>query len=118
MKNLMMFLGAVLLVGAAACSSSSNGATKAASGACPAVGDTTNCSADPPATQSDVDTCNKLEGDATCGSKYTAYYECAGQNDKCTASNTTDESAIQAACATQYSAYTSCVAGESTVDGG
>jgi hypothetical protein len=117
MKNLVMFLGAVLVCASAACSSSSNAASAAASGNCPAVGSTV-CSADPAVTQSDADACVKAKNDATCGSKYTAVLQCAGSNVKCDSSNHEDDSAIQTACKTQLDAYTSCVAGGTTTDGG
>ena len=108
MKNLVMFLGAVLLVGAAACSSSSNAASQAAGGSCPSVGSTA-CSADTPTAQADVDACNKSLNDPTCGSKYKDLLVCAGQNAKCGSDNKTDSSAITSACGTQISAYSACL---------
>jgi hypothetical protein len=116
MKNLVMFLGAVLLVGAAACSSSSNAASQAAAGNCPSVGSTA-CSADTPETQADVDSCNKSLNDPTCGSKYKDLLVCAGQNAKCGSDNKTDSSGILSACGSQVSAYSACTT-PATGDGG
>lgn len=115
MKNLVMFLGAVLLVGAAACSSSSNAASQAASGSCPSVGSTA-CSADTPVTQDEVTQCQNALNDATCGSKYKDALECEGQNAKCGSDNKTDSTSITSACASQLSAYETCALGE--VDAG
>ena len=110
MKNLMMFLGAVLLCSAAACSSSS-AASEAASGNCPSVGPGV-CSADPAITQDEVNQCNTAKADATCGSKYTSYLECAGSNVKCGSDNKEDDSAVTANCASQFNAYFSCASAE------
>ncbi len=112
MKNLVMFLGAVLLMGAAACSSSSSPAGAASSGNCPSAGPNV-CSADPAITQADVDQCNKSLNDATCGSKYKAYLECAGTNVKCDSSNHEDDSSVTSNCGSQLSAYVSCASGGS-----
>ncbi len=112
MKNLMMFLGAVLVCSAVACSSSSgSGSAAVASGNCPAVGATSKCSADAPAAQSDVDSCNKALNDATCGSKYKDILVCEGTNQTCKSDNTTDTGALETACASQITAYSSCLQG-------
>jgi hypothetical protein len=112
MKNLMMFLGAVLVCSAVACSSSSgSGSAAVAAGNCPTAGQTSKCSADPAATQSDADSCNKALSDATCGSKYKDLLVCEGTNQTCKSDNTTDTGALTTACSSQISAYSSCLSG-------
>jgi len=66
MKNLLMFLGSVLLVSAAACSSNSGSGAIA----CPAAGEK-DCPNSTPITQDLADACNK------CLSTYQAYGQCA-----------------------------------------
>jgi hypothetical protein len=117
MKNLVMFLGAVLFVGAAACSSSSDAASSAASGNCPAVGSKV-CSADDAVTQDEADECVKDKNDATCGAKYTAALECEGSNAKCGSDNKLDGASLLAACSTQLQAYSDCTTPSTTGDGG
>jgi len=87
-----------------------------ASGQCPPVGSMI-CPNDPAATQSDVDSCAKSLSDASCGSVYKNYLECAGQNVKCDSSGQSDSTSIQSACTTQAQAYETC-AGADTGDAG
>ncbi len=98
-----------LAVGSFACSSSSDAASKAADGDCPAVGDKV-CSAEDAATQKDVDQCNTLKGDAKCGSAFTSYYKCLGANVSCDSSgkNTEDTTKV---CQTEAKAYSDCSSG-------
>jgi hypothetical protein len=102
-----------------ASTSGSSGTNNAlASGQCPPVGSMI-CPNDPAATQSDVDDCNKSLSDATCGSDYKLYLECAGNNVKCDSSGQSDSSSIQSACANQAQIYKSCAGGDTvTTDGG
>ena len=117
MKKAFALTAAIVLsVGAFACSSSSDAASKAADGDCPAVGDKV-CSNDDAATQSDVDQCNSLKSDSKCGDKFTAYYKCLGANVSCDSNghNTDDGSK----CQSEATAYGTCASGStSTGDGG
>ena len=91
------------------CSSSSSDAASAASyGNCPAVGSKA-CPNDTATAQADVDQCAKLKADAKCGSKYVDVLKCAGDNVTCDAAGKYDSAKGQAACKTQTDAYVSCV---------
>jgi hypothetical protein len=119
-KNLIVFFGAVLSCGVAACSSSSSG-----SGAisCPAVG-TKECPNSTAITQSLVDACNK------CLTTYQAYGQCAeAQGEPATASCDSSgnpvevsqdiQTKVQQNCASQQKAFSDCLQGStSTGDGG
>jgi hypothetical protein len=118
-KNLIVFFGAVLICGVAACSSSSS------SGAisCPAVG-TKDCPNSTPITQDLVDACNK------CLSSYQAYGQCAeAQGESATASCDSSGNPVAVSqdvqnkvaqnCGSQQTAFTNCLSGSvSTGDGG
>jgi hypothetical protein len=126
MKNLLMFLGAVLLVGAAACSSSSSN-TGNTSLSCQSAGYKA-CPNDPALTQDEVDACNK------CLSSEQAYVTCAANNGitesttpSCDASgNSQDPTPLTAAqettlstnCGSQQNAYLSCIGAVPAGDGG
>jgi len=124
MKNLMMFLGAVLLVGAAACSSSSSNTGNTAA-SCPSVGSKA-CPNDPAVTQDEVTTCNK------CLSQTQALDTCAANNGitvstapNCGTDGTSQGTTLTSAqlntlttkCASQLSAASDCETG-TTADGG
>ncbi len=113
MKKAFAITAAAILAGSMmfACSSSSDAASAAANGDCPAVGSKV-CSADDAVTQDEVDQCNKSKSDATCGSKYVDYLKCAGSNAKCGSDNKVDGTALLQACGTQYQAYSTCLQGE------
>jgi hypothetical protein len=123
MKNLVMFLGAVLLVGAAACSSSSSGSS---AGSCPAVG-SKPCPNDPAVTQAEADSCNK------CLSQGQAFDACANSNGvtvsttpTCGSDGTSQSQTLTAdqlqtletKCADQLKAVTDCETPATTGDAG
>ncbi len=70
------------------------------------------CRADAPAMQAEIDQCNRLRTDTTCGVKYSDLGRCVLTNTKCGADNKTDtaatSSAVKASCSPQISAYQTC----------
>lgn len=120
MKNLIVFFGAVLICGVAACSSSSSSSGAIA---CPAVGQK-DCPNSTPITQSLVDACNK------CLSTYQAFGQCAeAQGEPATAACDANGDPVEVSqdvqnkvtqnCGSQETAFTNCLQGSvSTGDGG
>jgi hypothetical protein len=91
------------------CSSdSSDAASTAAAGNCPAVGSKA-CPNEAATTQADTDGCAKSKADAKCGSAYVDFLKCAGANVTCDAAGKSDGAKLLATCKTQYDAYSSCV---------
>lgn len=117
--SLLVSVVALLGITVAACSSSTTDNTNAAiaSGNCPAVG-AKLCSADDPATQADIDGCNKSKNDAKCGSKYIDVLKCYASNNTCKADNKSDDSKTEAACKSSTVAYATCLQGGGTPDAG
>lgn len=118
MKKAFALTAAAIFAGSMmfACSSSSNAASSAANGDCPAVGSKV-CSADDAVTQDDVNSCNTEKSDATCGSKYVDLLKCEGSNAKCGSDNKLDTAGLLQACSSQINAYSACKQGGSG-DGG
>jgi hypothetical protein len=121
MKNLVMFLGAVLLVGAAACSSSSNNGSSSGGLSCPTAG-TKYCPNDTATTQQDADACAK------CLSQYQAFGACAeAQGESTTVTCDSSGNDVQPSsdvttkvtqnCASQESAFITCLSAAES-DGG
>ena len=87
------------------CSSSSS--SSATGFDCNKVGEV--CSNDKPPAPSDVTKCQSSSADATCGSKYQAWMQCAADHPACDASGNNQDSAFAPACATPLSDYRTCV---------
>jgi hypothetical protein len=66
------------------------------------------CSNDPMPTATDIDTCNKLLGDAKCGSLHATTLACLAQNQVCDEQNKTNEDATIAKCQAQYDKSEAC----------
>ena len=110
-RTVAVSVAALAMVGLSvlACSSSSNAAATATGGDCPAVGSKA-CPNDAAEDQAGLDQCNKLKGDAKCGSKFVDILKCAGTNNKCGADGKSDTTG-QTACKTQNDAYVTCLSG-------
>jgi hypothetical protein len=68
------------------------------------------CSADPASTQSRIDACKTATASgAKCATEYTTLINCLIANQKCTSANVTDAEAARASCATQLTAFATCV---------
>jgi hypothetical protein len=72
------------------------------------------CSADPPASQSNIDQCKKLVA-GSCGHEYEAVGECLLAHEKCGADNKIDvnasSEAVKNGCVDENKAYATCIAG-------
>jgi hypothetical protein len=66
------------------------------------------CSGDPKPSQMEIDTCNRLLGDAKCGSLHATTLACLAQNQQCDSQNKTDEDATIAKCQSQYDKSEAC----------
>lgn len=115
----LLAVAALVGVGLVACSSTTDNTAggAAASGNCPAVGSKL-CTADDAITQADIDGCEKSKAEAKCGSKYVDVLKCIGSNPSCGADNKSDDKKQQTACATQITAYSTCLQGAPVDAGG
>jgi len=102
---------AIVLVAVLDCSGSGSngGASCSTNGSCPNS---------PPPTASDISKCERLVGDAKCGTSFQTYFNCALAQEKCTPAGVTDDAATKTAitmnCAGVAAAYQSCAGTSST----
>jgi len=99
LRNLFVGVFAVASLALAGCGSSFS------------CSDKSPCSADPAPDQTSIDACNTALNDSKCGSAFKTLGQCEKDNAKCTSDNHLDAMATGSACATQLTAYTSCITG-------
>ena len=75
------------------------------------------CANDPAPTQAQIDACNKLVNDATCGAKFQAAGDCAADQPASCDANGKSMASTSTACKTQTDDYTACLLSALT-DGG
>jgi hypothetical protein len=65
------------------------------------------CANDTAPSASAITTCHNILA-GTCGRQYQSLQNCSNANEKCDSTGSADVTALEAACATQISDYTSC----------
>lgn len=65
------------------------------------------CANEPAPTQADIDSCNAAMN-ASCGAKFKAFFQCALNNEVCTAEGGFDLTATELQCPTEFGALLSC----------